>query len=427
MKLLLRIQRWLFPPTFSRQRLADRLPVLEAEIESFRMKAGADADKKPWLKSVDKLLTNLRTALDQFETQKGWKIYKAISRTLLYGLAEQPGKPHIARARAIFQEAKGKMELDSWRQKAILGLIGKADDATPVEWSFNEDSSVEDIIKANEILDEHQDNFYDKLLTLNGQIRTLSWAAVWAIAFFIFFSPNIGDFPRHTDIPDVVRNQMLEVLREARGGTQTEDNFGNDQFGTGNPETATEEEEIGNETEEDSIENTLPDSSLKTESGPTTGAPSETGKNTASGLIGLKPLKEGEPPNTSTPVKPTEPHSQISGNERSRLLAMLVILMGLIGAVVSGFLRIIQANGTDGTTPIQLFGATILFARLVLATVAALAVYIFLGTGILVLFSPTVSFELLLAFCFAAGFSEKLVQKGVETLTKEEMYKGQKT
>jgi len=62
----------------------------------------------------------------------------------------------------------------------------------------------------------------------------------------------------------------------------------------------------------------------------------------------------------------------------------------------------------------------------VLATVAALTIYIFLGTGILVLFSFKISFELLLAFSFVAGFSEKLVQKGVEALTKEEMYKGPK-
>ena len=112
-------------------------------------------------------------------------------------------------------------------------------------------------------------------------------------------------------------------------------------------------------------------------------------------------------------------------HENPRRLAVMVILMGIIGATVSGFLGIIE-TGTENAIPNQLFGTTILTARLVLATVAALAVYIFLGTGLLLLFSSKISFELLLAFCFAAGFSETIVKKGFATLTKEEMYKGQK-
>jgi hypothetical protein len=108
-------------------------------------------------------------------------------------------------------------------------------------------------------------------------------------------------------------------------------------------------------------------------------------------------------------------------HKRPRWLALLVILTGLIGAVVSGFIRTIQ-SGAEGTVPDSIFGSTLLAARLMLASVAALSVYIFLGTGVILMFGTKISFELLLAFSFVAGFSEQLVQKGVEALSKQDLY-----
>ncbi len=98
-----------------------------------------------------------------------------------------PGKVKVGR-----HGAQGKMEHDSWRQKSIIDLLGKPDGNTPVQWVFNDACTTENIIKANEILDEYQDNFYENIQTLNRQIRLLSWTAIWAIAAFIIIAPKIG-------------------------------------------------------------------------------------------------------------------------------------------------------------------------------------------------------------------------------------------
>ncbi len=392
--------RRFFPPTEFKRRLYDKLPILRAEIDAFKLEAGADWDKKPWLKIADDLFIKLEESVNKYEIQQGWKIYKNIGRLLIHGLAKGHDQSHLSRAKSIFYEALGKMEVDSWRRKSILDLLGKVDKATPEQWVFNEAATVENIIKANEILDEHQDNFYDKLLTVNGQIRLLTWTAFWSIALFIFIAPKVGDFPRHADLSLDAVSEMTEFLRKERN----RDSLDKDAI-----EKRLENVERGD------------DDATQTEK-------SEGDKKALSKEDSLLKAKDGKPGSTASEGKKKRMHKDkesIPIHEDPRRLAVLVILMGIIGAIVSGFLRVIQ-TGAENTMPNQLFGTTILISRLVLATVAALAVYIFLGTGLLLLFSSKISFELLLAFCFVAGFSEKLVQKGVETLTKEEMYKGQK-
>lgn len=411
---------WLFPASNSRRRLTDKLPILRSEIDNYKLQAGAELDKKTWLKIADQQFADLEKAIEKREIQQGWKIYKNISRLLIYSLAEQAGKPHLGRARSIFHETVGKTEGDSWRHKAIVELLGKPDPANPEQWVFNEAVSPENIVKANELLDEHQDNFYEKLITLNLRIRALSWTAVGAIILFIVIGPKVGEFPYHSEIPEDVVDEMRDFLREVRNRDSLAaiDTTRRDTESI-NPAAAPADVPSADTGAITTV--SQPDTSGK----PATGSLSQTDtpKTTAPAA-----QKESKPGRTTKEMHAKEKKTRWWAgpiNTNPRLLAILVILMGLIGAVVSGFLRVIEAE-TDNRIPDQLFGNTILSARLVFATVAALAVYIFLGTGLLLLFARQISFELLLAFCFVAGFSEQMVKKGVETLTKEEMYKGQK-
>lgn len=408
---------WLFPASNSRRRLTDKLPILRSEIDTYKLQAGAELDKKNWLKIADQQFADLEKAIERREIQQGWKIFKNISRILIYSLAEQAGKPHLSRAKSIFHETVGKTEADSWRHKAIVELLGKPDPADPAKWAFNEAVSTENIVKANELLDEHQDNFYEKLITLNLRIRVLSWTAVGAIILFIVIGPKVGEFPYHSEIPENVVDEMRDFLREVRNrDSLIASNGAVPDTSAGKP-AAPAVETVA----DDTASGAQPD----TPNAPAAGiaAQSDTPKPPAS-------AKQKDSPGVQKTEKPGKKEKKThwwSGpiNSNPRLLAILVILMGIIGAVVSGFLRVIEAE-SNNRIPDQLFGNTILSARLVFATVAALAVYIFLGTGLLLLFTRQISFELLLAFCFIAGFSEQLVKKGVETLTKEEMYKGQK-
>lgn len=285
---------------------------------------------------------------------------------------------------------------------------------------FNEAVSPENIVKANELLDEHQDNFYEKLITLNLRIRALFWTAVGAIILFIVIGPKVGEFPYHSEIPEDVVDEMRDFLREVRNQDSLAaiDTTRRDTKSI-NPAATPADAPSADTGAKTTV--SQPDTSGK----PATGSLSQTD---TPKTVAPAAQKESKPGRKTKEMHLKEKKNRWWAgpiNTNPRLLAVLVILMGLIGAVVSGFLRVIEAE-TDNRIPDQLFGNTILSARLVFATVAALAVYIFLGTGLLLLFARQISFELLLAFCFVAGFSEQMVKKGVETLTKEEMYKGQK-
>lgn len=401
--------RSLYSSSISKRRLTDLKPLLHAEICTYKSKAEPDLEKTPWLITADEQFKALETAISNYEIQQGWKIFKNIKRLLILSMHEQA---RINHARTIFNEANSKIVAGSWRQKSIielLGVNGNSGNPNPVtqeNWVFNESVKTENIVKANEILDEYQDDFYEKNITLNKRIRILSFMAILAVSAFVLIGPKVGDFQPYSD-----------TQSEVAGGT----------------DKPPIESDVAPETNAHSpIENS---SSTTNPAAGATKAEADTSSNMQDSQPGAtkpdtqpqgqheKGEQKGKSEGDEKQAKSASP--KIPVHEHPRLLALLVILTGLIGAIVGGLLRIIQKE--DNTAiPIYLFGNSILTARLVLATMASLAIYIFLGTGVLMFFSFKISFELLLAFSFAAGFSEHLVQKGVEMLTKEEMYKGSK-
>ena len=93
-----------------------------------------------------------------------------------------------------------------------------------------------------------------------------------------------------------------------------------------------------------------------------------------------------------------------------------VILSGLLGALFSGFTSSIAADQTKTRIPTELSSTSITFARLSMAVVASLAASIFLISGVLNI--PPPSYELMLAVAFASGFSERLLLRGIQSLSK---------
>lgn len=400
----------------------DLKPLLQAEIDTYKLKAGSDLEKIPWLSAAENQFSALETAIKNYEVQQGWKIYKNIKRLLIPSLDEQA---RINHARAVFNEANGKIVAGSWRQKSINELLGKnetsgsVDPATQLNWIFNESVKTENIVKASEILDEYQDNFYEKNTTLNRRISILSVVATMTVGLFIAIGPKVGDFQPLSE----VKTKAEETSRSPAG----EDDSNRAKFIPTNIDTSTSSADTSISKADTFISKS--DTSVEaTESVSDTGSEihsiqQETSKTYTQARSKLK--NELPKAKSEEAGKNTSKSSRKPIHESPRLLALLVIVTGLIGAVVSGLLRIIQTENNT-SVPSYLFGNTILTARLVLASMASLAIYIFLGTGILMFLAFKISFELLLAFSFAAGFSEQLVQKGVEMLTKEEMYKGSK-
>jgi len=94
----------------------------------------------------------------------------------------------------------------------------------------------------------------------------------------------------------------------------------------------------------------------------------------------------------------------------SRTFYTLTLLLGVMGAVVSGYSLARASPG--GKIPEQLQTSTLLFARLMLGAVSALALSTFVSSGVLNVGS-TLSAALVTAF--AAGFSEQFVAKTVDS------------
>jgi hypothetical protein len=107
----------------------------------------------------------------------------------------------------------------------------------------------------------------------------------------------------------------------------------------------------------------------------------------------------------------------VSNNPLSpQWLWFAVILSGVLGAVFSGFSSSIATDRKRTRIKSELTTSTLTFARLSLAMVSAIAISIFLLSGVLKIPSPNL--ELLLAVAFASGFSERLLLRAVDSLSK---------
>jgi hypothetical protein len=98
------------------------------------------------------------------------------------------------------------------------------------------------------------------------------------------------------------------------------------------------------------------------------------------------------------------------------LLWLAVLASAVLGALFSGFSSSISTEQGKTRIPDELSTTTITFARFTLAMVSAIAISIFLASGVLNL--PKPSFELLLGIAFASGFSDRLLVRAIESITK---------
>jgi hypothetical protein len=93
---------------------------------------------------------------------------------------------------------------------------------------------------------------------------------------------------------------------------------------------------------------------------------------------------------------------------------LAVMLMGFVGALVSGFVATDQ-RAAERAIPLQLLGSQLIYARLALGTLSAVAAALLLASGIVTLFEQSFSPRLALAAAFVAGFSERFVVRAVES------------
>ena len=408
------------------KRLKNAIPFLESEIRHYEHLI----PNEPWIGTAKEYIAHIKKAAADYEPESGWKLYKEVSRNILRADFDHRKVLCLNRAKAVLNESARKMNPTSWRRKTIVQLLAKPDGKE--NWSkelegldankpadvkkiagllaqlndsgtskplFNEAAKKEDIIYATKLLDGHQDNYFSKLRIFKKRIQILTAGAATGLVLWVIFSPEIGKFQYVKDIsPDTIQNQANAFWTALHSKDSTYQ--------------ALIAKEGENKTSESGQEDSDDDSSLDS----------------------TKPVSS-KPSGTTTDIKEEEDGTAIEKsmagvsigpwNKHSRMVSFWVILAGFVGAVVSGFLRSID-SGTKAAIPNHMFGTTVMWARLVLAMVSALAIYIFLSTGVIFIFQDRISFEMLLSFAFVAGFSERLIRGSVEKLTKEELYSGTK-
>ena len=105
-----------------------------------------------------------------------------------------------------------------------------------------------------------------------------------------------------------------------------------------------------------------------------------------------------------------------SANADAATFWRLVVLAGILGGLISAFTSAIGTDWRKSNIPAELSTQTITFARLVLAALSALAVTLFLSSGILSF--GQLSHPLIIAVAVVSGFTDRLLLGAVERVAK---------
>lgn len=104
---------------------------------------------------------------------------------------------------------------------------------------------------------------------------------------------------------------------------------------------------------------------------------------------------------------------------RAPWLAWLgIVVAGVFGAILSGFASSTATDQKTTRIPLELAASTITVARFSIAMVGSLAAAILMASGLLNVPKQTQTYEIMLAVALAAGFSDRLVLRGIEKAAK---------
>lgn len=92
------------------------------------------------------------------------------------------------------------------------------------------------------------------------------------------------------------------------------------------------------------------------------------------------------------------------------------MLAGILGALLSAFTSAIGTDPKQSSIPSELSTQTITAARLVVAALSAIAITLFLSSGILTFEQQ--NYSLLIAVAIVSGFSDRLLLSAIEKVTK---------
>lgn len=299
-------RRWLIDRTDggSAARLEATLMVFSEELRALRQNStGGESLCPHWGEHAARLLQNGQEALDNGNTELGWRCFSAARRFTFHSL--EAAKLN-REAQGILNEAAEKLN-GGWRKQTIVDLLT---DSTP--GLLREDLQPDTVIRAARVLDEHHENIHRKRAIITERLAILAFVSTLVLGLWVWISPTVGAL---TNVGADSRNEL-------------------------------------------------------------------------------------------------------------RTFWFTVLLAGLMGALISGFTESIKQDGRKKLrVPDELINSIITYARLALASLSAVAVILFLGSG-LISFAGEISHELALVVALLSGFSERLLARAARPLLEEPADKG---
>jgi len=176
--------RWFGLEQTSALRLGYTLEQFEQELEAIIDDAksrGQNNNSPNWHRRSRRLLKLAKTAHEVGDSERGWRLLKAADRFRFFGL-EPEGL--TSEAHAILAEASDADKgFSKWRRAAILQAL--ADDKGSLRASLRPTQ----VARAKRILDEHQDNVYQKHRILKLRLRILTVISFLVAAAWVAWPP----------------------------------------------------------------------------------------------------------------------------------------------------------------------------------------------------------------------------------------------
>lgn len=174
------LRRWWERFDRSHQRLGYALEVFERDLAH----SVADLDPKPrWHERAELLLATAKQAFTKRDTEKGWICLKAARRSALHRLA---GVELELEAKVVLAEATAADKMISkWRRQAIEGLLAEQPTAALSVWR---------VARARALMDEYQDNVYEKLEILRARFHWLVPLSAVALVLWVLYPPFTPSF-----------------------------------------------------------------------------------------------------------------------------------------------------------------------------------------------------------------------------------------
>ena len=357
-----RILDGMFPSSL--QRLRNALPGFAEELKALKERDSSAAD---WKTRADNLLDQAIEAANARDAEKGWQCLNAAGRFALYGLDDK-----ALRNQAIFianTAADDRKGLPPSRRDSIYGYL-KGDDG-----KLKASIPVEDVVEAKRILDEHNDNVYRRLSILKSRLLLLTMAGLAFLVIWLFFL--------QPPVPAIVVASSVSKVTPSAGANAT----------AGEVSTSSA-------------------SPAATVASGDTGAPSSSPA--ATKAPGGASTPAASPAATEAPAGDSD--QQASTRSAADTFWWMVVLAGLLGGLISAFTSAIRSDIRKSNIPAELSTQTVTFARLMLAALSALAITLFLTSGLLSF--EQLSYELILAIAIVSGFTERLLLRAVDQVAK---------